>query len=288
MVENVFNKIGLIVKFNDPSMSDTLNDVYEKLQARGVELLLDHTTRGLLGGPTTVDIETIGRECDLAIVIGGDGTLLHAARELVDHDVPLVGINRGRLGFLVDVCPDHGMAQLDEILEGRYQSEERFMLESEIIRDGEIVHRSYAFNDVVLRIRDVLQIMEFEVNVDGSFVNRQRADGIIISTPSGSTAYSLSNGGPILNPTLDAMVLQPICPHTLSSRSLVVSSHSEVRINLCDQGVPNVQAVCDGQVYMDAKPDDTILVRRKNEHIRLLHPESYNYHHILREKLNWR
>ena len=227
MVANVFNKIGLVVKFNDPSMSDTLNDVYEKLQARGVELLLDHTTRGLLGGPTTVDIETIGRECDLVIVIGGDGTLLHAARELVDHDVPLVGINRGRLGFLVDVCPDHGMAQLDEILEGRYQAEERFMLESEIIRDGEIVHRSYAFNDVVLRIRDVLQIMEFEVNVDGSFVNRQRADGIIISTPSGSTAYSLSNGGPILNPTLDAMVLQPICPHTLSSRSLVVSSSSE-------------------------------------------------------------
>ena len=282
-----FKKIGLIVKFNDTGISDTLNEVYNKLKSRGAELLLDHTTRGLLGGPLTVDIETIGRECDIAIIIGGDGTLLHAARELVDHGVPLVGVNRGRLGFLVDVCPDRDLSQIDEILEGHYISEERFMFEASIEREGETVHQSYAFNDVVLRIRDLLQIMEFEVSIDDSFVNRQRADGIIVSTPSGSTAYSLSNGGPIVNPSLDAIVLQPICPHTLSSRSLVVSSHSEVKIHICDKGVPSAQAVCDGQVYMDAQLGDIIKVRRKEKSIHLLHPQNYDYHHILREKLNW-
>jgi len=282
-----FKKVGLIVKFNDAGIADTLEQVYRKLKSKGVDLLLDHATRGLLDDPLTVDIETIGRECDLAIVIGGDGTLLHAARELVDFRVPLVGINRGRLGFLVDVCPDKGLSLIDEILEGHYLCEERFMLEASVERDGELVHQSYAFNDVVLRIRDLLQIMEFEVSIDGSFVNRQRADGIIVSTPSGSTAYSLSNGGPIINPTLDVIVLQPICPHTLSSRSLVVSSRSEVTIHICDKGVPSAQAVCDGQVYMDAQLGDVITVRRKNTNLHLLHPRNYDYHHVLREKLNW-
>lgn len=282
-----FKKIGLIAKFNDKKISDTLKEVHNKLLSRNVELLLDHTTRGLLDDANTVDIETIGRECDLAIVTGGDGTLLHAARELVDFGVPIVGINRGRLGFLVDVCPDEGLPLIDEILEGHYISEERFMFEAEVWRDGEMIHQSYAFNDVVLRIRDLLQIMEFEVSIDKNFVNRQRADGIIVSTPSGSTAYSLSNGGPIINPTLDVVVLQPICPHTLSSRALVVSAHSEIEISLTDKGVPTAQAVCDGQVYMDTQLGDVIKVRRKEKRIRLLHPENYDYHHILREKLNW-
>lgn len=282
-----FKKVGLIVKFNDSGISNTLNEVYTKLKSKGVDLLLDHTTRGLLGGPVTVDIETIGKECDLAIIIGGDGTLLHAARELVDFGVPLVGVNRGRLGFLVDVCPDKGLSLIDEILEGKYISERRFMFEACILRDNEVIHQSYAFNDVVLRIRDLLQIMEFEVFIDDSFVNRQRADGIIVSTPSGSTAYSLSNGGPIVNPTLEVVVLQPICPHTLSSRSLVVSSRSEIKIHISDKGVPIAQAVCDGQVYMDAQLGDVVRVRRKEKSIHLLHPMNYDYHHILREKLNW-
>lgn len=282
-----FEKIGLVVKFNDLSVSNTLHEVYSKLKSKGVELYLDHTTRGLMGGPTTVNIETIGEQCDLAIIIGGDGTLLHAARELVDFDVPLVGINRGRLGFLVDVCPDKQMSLIDDILVGKYVSESRFMLEASIVRADEVIHSSYAFNDVVLRIRDLLQIMDFEVTINGNFVNRQRADGIIVSTPSGSTAYSLSNGGPIVNPSLDAIVLQPICPHTLSSRSLVVNADSEIKIHICDKGVPNAQTVCDGQVYMDAELDDVILVKRKEKRIHLLHPENYDYHHILREKLNW-
>ncbi|MCB1757853.1 MAG: NAD(+)/NADH kinase, partial [Gammaproteobacteria bacterium] len=271
-----FKKVGLIVKFNDAGVSGTLNEVYNKLKSKGVDLLLDHTTRGLLGGPVTVDIETIGKECDLAIIIGGDGTLLHAARELVDFGVPLVGINRGRLGFLVDVCPEKGLPLIDEILEGKYIAEQRFMFEASILRDDELVHQSYAFNDVVLRIRDLLQIMEFEVYIDDSFVNCQRADGIIVSTPSGSTAYSLSNGGPIVNPTLDAVVLQPICPHTLSSRSLVVSSDCEIKIHICDKGVPSAQAVCDGQVYMDAQLGDVVRVRRKEKSVRLLHPLNYD------------
>jgi len=282
-----FSSAGLIVRLNDRKVADTLHQIHSSLEQRGMQVLLDHSTRGLIGGPLTVGIEEIGQRCDVAIVIGGDGTLLHAARELVDYGVPLVGVNRGRLGFLVDVSPDGELAALDEILAGNYLAEERYLLDIRVCRAGGDIHRAYAFNDIVLRIRDMLRIVEFETYINASFVNTQRADGIIVSTPSGSTAYSLSNGGPIVNPSLDAIVLQPICPHTLSSRPLVVDADSEIEIRIVDKNIDNGQLISDGQIYMDVRTEDTIRVCRKAERIRLLHPSDYNYFQILRAKLNW-
>lgn len=252
-----------------------------------MEVLLDSSTRGLLGGPVTVETETIGQECDLAIVIGGDGTLLHAARELVNFNVPLVGVNRGRLGFLVDVSPEDKLHELVEIINGEYIEEHRLMLDTKLVRDNESVHQSLAFNDVVMRTKDVLQIIEFEISINGSFVLSQRADGIIVATPSGSTAYSLSSGGPIVNPNLNALVIQPICPHTLSSRPLVVTAESEIKILVTEKKHVHAQMVCDGQVYNDLQNDDIIEVRKHTKAIRILHPANYDYHYILREKLNW-
>lgn len=161
------------------------------------------------------------------------------------------------------------------------------MLETRIMREGHCINQSYAFNDTVIRVRDVLQIMDFDVLIDDLLVTHQRADGMIVATPSGSTAYSLSNGGPIVGPTIEAMILQPICPHTLTSRPLLVDASSRLRIHLWDDQVLQAQVVCDGQVYMDATLGDMIEVRAKEKRVRLLHPDSYDYHRILREKLNW-
>jgi len=282
-----FNKVGLISKSNDLSVSETLNKVYNLLQEKGLDVMLETSTRGLLGGPITVDIETIGQQCDLAVVIGGDGTLLRAARELVNADVPLIGVNRGRLGFLVDVSPEDGLHELVDIIDGNYQQEERLMLNCRLARHGEIIHQSLAFNDMVMRTKNVLQIIEFEISINGSFVLSQRADGVIVASPSGSTAYSLSSGGPIVNPNLPAVVVQPICPHTLSSRPLVVNADSEISVLVTEKKTVHAQMVCDGQVYNDLQNDDIIEVRRHDKAIRILHPANYDYHSILREKLNW-
>ncbi len=282
-----FTRAGLIVKFNDESVANTLADVVACLEALDVEVVLDNSTRGLMDGGQTVDTSEIAQNCDLAVVIGGDGTLLSAARSLVDHHIPIVGINRGRLGFLVDVSPDGGLDELTQIIKGQNIQENRAMLQTRILRDGECVASSYAFNDTIIRVKDVLQIMDFDVIIDDVLVTHQRADGLIIATPSGSTAYSLSNGGPIVGPTIDALVVQPICPHTLTSRSLMVDADSTIRVHLWDDDVASAQIICDGQVYMDAMLGDMIEVKRNANRVRLLHPENYDYHRILREKLNW-
>lgn len=282
-----FSRVGLVVRFNDESVANTLTDVIHCLEALHIEPVLDNSTRGLVDGRQTVPMSAIGEQCDLAIVIGGDGTLLHAARELVNAEVPIVGVNRGRLGFLVDVCPDEGLDKLTGILQGQYIAEERLMLTTRILRDGKCIGSSLAFNDTVIRVRDLLQIMDFDVIIDDVLVTHQRADGIIIATPSGSTAYSLSNGGPIVGPTINSFILQPISPHTLTSRALLVDSSSKVTVHLWDDEILKAQVVCDGQVYMEATLGDMIEIRCLERRVKLLHPETYDYHQILREKLNW-
>lgn len=282
-----FSRVGLIVKFNDESVASTLADVIECLESHKLEVVLDESTSGLIEGRPTAKKSTIAQECDLAVVIGGDGTLLSAARSLVDHHVPLVGVNRGRLGFLVDVSPDSGLDQLSQIITGQHIEENRAMLQTRVLRDGKCIASSYAFNDTVIRVRDRLQIMDFDIIIDDVLVTHQRADGLILATPSGSTAYSLSNGGPIVGPTIDALIVQPICPHTLTSRPLIVDANSTIRVHLWDDDVLKAQVVCDGQIYMDAMLGDMIEIRRNPNKVKLLHPETYDYHRILREKLNW-
>jgi len=282
-----FSRAGVITKLGDDGGTQTLNDVMAMLASHNIEVLLDSSAQALVPNASTVSMADIGERCDLVVVIGGDGTLLHAARELVNSEVPIVGINRGRLGFLVDVPPSDGLQELSGILRGDYHAEQRILLETRILRDGQCINTSYALNDTVIRVKDVLQIMDFDIIIDDVLVTHQRADGIILATPSGSTAYSLSNGGPIVGPTIDAVVLQPICPHTLTSRPLIVDSDSAIRVHLWDDKVMEAQVVCDGQVYMPATLGDMIECSVLTKRITLLHPTNYDYHRILREKLNW-
>ncbi len=208
-----FQTIGLIGKHGDPTPKETLLELGKYLESRGHSVLLEDVTAAKMPGHghAIASLEEIGRKSDLSIVVGGDGTLLHTARSLADFNVPLLGVNMGRLGFLADVSPGEMIDILEQIFSGRYQEEHRFLLSCEI--DGE--HYT-AFNDVVIHKWNIARMIEFETYIDGSFVNAQRSDGLIISTPTGSTAYALSGGGPLLHPNLNATVLVPICPHTLS------------------------------------------------------------------------
>lgn len=283
----MFSRAGLVVKPDDKSVADTLTDVINRLDAMGIEIVACESTAGMAGERETEGIDALGRSVDVAIVIGGDGTLLNAARALVDYDVPIIGVNRGRLGFLVDVSPDDGLDALTSILQGEGYTEQRCMLSAHIVRDGARIGGSTALNDAVLRVTDVLRLMEFDITIDGHRVTRQRADGLIIATPSGSTAYSLSNGGPIVAPTMDAFILQPICPHMLSSRPLVVDAFRRIEAHLVDDDIQNAQLVFDGQVYMNVQFEDVIVIEKHTNSLTMLHPADYDFHRLLREKLNW-
>ncbi len=282
-----FSRAGLVVKPDDGSVADTLADVVHCLNTLGIEVVAEQSTASLDRSLPTVDMKTLGSSVDVAIVIGGDGTMLNTARQLVDAEVPIIGVNRGRLGFLVDVSPDDGLDALSAILRGEYFEEQRSMLDVSLMRDGQCVARSSALNDAVVRVTDVLRLMDFDIRIDGHLVTRQRADGLIVATPSGSTAYSLSNGGPIVAPTVDGMILQPICPHVLASRPLVVDADHKIEADLTDSTVGSVQLVCDGQEYFDTLTGDVVVVERHARALTMLHPVDYDYHRLLREKLNW-
>ncbi len=283
-----FRSIGLIAKTdNDGQVRETLGVIHRLLVERGLEISLDRSTDEFLGIDDTVPRREIAAHCDLAIVVGGDGTLLTAARSLAASGVPIVGVNLGRLGFLVDVSPETMADRLEEILSGQYTEEQRFLVETEIVRDGQVVQTAVALNDVVLRIKNVVRMIEFETWVNGAFVNMQRADGLVVSTPTGSTAYALSGGGPILHPSLEAMLILPICPHTLSSRPIVVDADSDIEIRIRENIRETGQVVSDGQNNIDVAAGDRVRIRRRARKIRLLHPADYDYFSILREKLHW-
>lgn len=284
-----FKVIGLIGKYGDPGIAQTLAAMAGFLTGRKLGVLLDEETARTLPnhGLTTASREEIGQSCDLAVVIGGDGTLLNAARSLADFGIPVVGINLGRLGFLADISPADMLDCMDEILAGRYCAEDRFLLHAEIQRDGRPIQQSDAFNDVVVHKWNMLRMIEFETHVNGQFMDVQRSDGIILSTPTGSTAYALSGGGPILMPTLNAIALVPICPHTLSNRPVVVDGDSRIEIVVRDCKVNHAQVTCDGQTNIGLQDGDRIVVRKKERLIRLIHPANHDYFHILRAKLRW-
>lgn len=284
-----FNTIGVIAKPQAESARQTLQTLFEFLENKNCKVIVDDQL------PDTINTynlekanrEQIGARCDLAIVVGGDGTILNAARSLVHAPVPVVGINVGRLGFLADISPDDLQSSLDEILSGSYREEQRFLLEMQVIRDNKIIFQGDAFNDVVVHIRDVARMIEFETRINEVFVNHQRADGIVVSTPTGSTAYALSAGGPLLHATLEAIALVPISPHTLSSRPLIVQSDSLIDILVCNTKEGIAQATCDGHFSTDVHVGDHIKVQRKVDTITLLHPTKHNYFDVLRAKLHW-
>ncbi|MCU7876779.1 MAG: NAD(+) kinase [Candidatus Thiodiazotropha sp. (ex. Lucinoma kazani)] len=284
-----FQQIGLIGKHGDPMVKETLLRLYDYLISQQREVVIEEATCRLLEGkplPGVPEIE-LPRHSDLVIVVGGDGTLLHAARVLASQNIPLLGINLGRLGFLVDLSPDQMMPRLDEILNGQYEQECRFLLEVSMGDESSPHQNILAFNDVVLHKWNIARMIEFETYVDDQLVNDQRSDGLIVSTPTGSTAYALSGGGPLLYPSLNAIVMVPICPHTLSNRPIVVDGDSEIEIRLNPAHTEDVQITCDGQTTIPAMPGEVIHIRKAEHQVRLIHPKGYNYYSILRAKLGW-
>lgn len=283
----LFQTVALVGKYNSPDIGDALLRLARFFQDRDRTVLIEERTAA---APTlrewpAASLDAIGEKADLVVVFGGDGTMLNIARALVPYGSSLVGVNQGRLGFLTDVSVDTMFATLEEMLEGEYSAEERFLLETTVRRQGQEVFTSRAFNDVVMSKGVTGRIIEFEVFIDGQFVYSQRSDGLIIATPTGSTAYALSAGGPILYPTLEAFVLVPICPHTLSNRPIAVNSESTVEVLLLHADDALVHF--DGQSSFQLKPNDWVIVRRSKSPIRLLHPLGHSYYDTLRQKLRW-
>jgi NAD+ kinase len=258
------------------------------------KLVLETQTAALITDPQLlknvekiVDIDSLGQVCDLVIVIGGDGSLLRGARALASYHVPLLGVNRGRLGFLTDITPEDIVLKVGEVLAGNYTSDPRFLLDMEVSREGDVIATGDALNDVVLHPGQFIHMLECELYIDGYFVTSQRSDGMIVSTPTGSTAYALSGGGPIMHPKLDAIVLVPMNPHTLSSRPMVISGNSEIKIIVGDHDSALPLVTCDGQIHAEVRAGDEIHIRKKAHAVQLIHPLNHNFYERCRSKLGW-
>jgi NAD+ kinase len=288
-VKTKFKKIALIGKYMNESalqlMQKDLSDLAQHLTQKNYEVWVEQLTaqHAQLSNYPTLSLEQIGKTADLAIVMGGAGTMLSVARSLIEADVPLVGVNRGRFGFLTDLRAEDMLAEIDKIVAGEFIKEPRMLLATQVLRNGNVVHAGYALNDVV--IKSGLRLIELEVEIDQQFVYKQRSDGLILSTPTGTTAYALSAGGPILHPNLEAISIVPICPHTLSNRPIAVNSASKIEVTLVQFSEAHLSI--DGQLQIDLEIGDKIAVRRAEKNIFLLHPSNYCYFDMLRNKLNW-
>ena len=284
-----FKKIGLVGRPQQDGLPEVLRQLLALLQARSLEVMLEDRLGEVLPDhrQQLATRDEIGQETDLVIVVGGDGSLLSAARTLAKYDTPVLGVNRGRLGFLTDITPDEITQQIPAVLEGNFERESRFLLSAEVQRDGNVVGRADALNDVVVNSGTSAQMIEFELFINDTFVYRQRADGLIVSTPTGSTAYSLSGGGPIMHPTLDAMVLVPMFPHALSSRPIVVEGDSRIRVDILARNRIHPPVTCDGQVNMTARPGDSVHICKNPHRLTLLHPVGHSFYASCRDKLRW-
>lgn len=285
-----FQRIGIIGKYGTPNMGSMLQELTDYLHARRMEILLDEDAAEVWNDHqlTVANRDELGRQCDAVIVVGGDGTFLNAARSLAPHDTALIGINQGHLGFLTDISPDEMSQRLDEIFAGIYHKESRFLLSCCVVRDGILVNQNIALNDVVVHKRDVARMLETETFINAQFLNHVRSDGLILSTPTGSTAYALSSGGPILEPGLNAMILVPICPHTLSNRPIVINGDSLIDIRIQGSGNVLAQVTYDGQTNFNLNTGDLVRISKYEHRIHLIHPREHSHYHLLRTKLGWR
>ena len=284
-----FRHIGLMGRVSEEKIVDTLVYLDKYLNGLGVTVMLEQRAAAVLTDSPSRSgtLKMIGESCDLAIVVGGDGSLIGVARQLAAHGIPLLGVNRGRLGFLTDVRPDEIEEKIGSILKGEYKLETRFLLEAVLTRDGQPIGKSEAVNDVVLDSGKSARMIEYELYVDNQFVYSQQSDGLIVSTPTGSTAYSLSGGGPIMHPKLDALVLVPMFPHTLSSRPIVIDGNSEIKIVIGANNPTHPQLNCDGQVNFSATPGDVLYIHKRRHSFKLVHPLGHSYYAACRDKLGW-
>lgn len=284
-----FKNIGLIGRLGSTKVVDTLKRLIRFLTDNHYNVILEEQTATVMLGHGLQEAsrKLMGEMCDLVIVVGGDGSLLGAARALVRAGTPVLGVNRGRLGFLTDISPEEVEQKVGEVLRGHYVEEHRFLLDAHVYRHGEPIGHADGLNDVVLHPGKSARMIEFDLFIEGQFVYSQRSDGLIVATPTGSTAYALSGGGPIMHPKLDALVLVPMFPHTLSSRPIVVDGNSEIKIHISDHNETYPHVSCDGQTHIVAKPGDILYIRKKPHKLRLIHPLGHNYYEICRTKLGW-
>ena len=283
--------IALVGKYHSLEIAESLRRLAEYLYERGVSVFIERETAEHIGRQVdlsrwvTCGFNDIGAHADLAIVIGGDGTMLNAARRLSRYRVPLVGVNQGRLGFMTDIGRDDMLTCMDDLLDGRFAAENRMLLDADVIRQGKEIASNLALNDVVVDKGAIGRMIEFELFIDGEFIYNLRSDGLIVSTPTGSTAYSLSSGGPILHPTLTGIALVPLCPHALTNRPIIVNDQAEIEFRITHADDPRVHF--DGQVTLDLQPGDSVRLRRSAYTICFLHPPGYSYFAMLRQKLHW-
>ncbi|MEW6164601.1 MAG: NAD(+)/NADH kinase [Pseudomonadota bacterium] len=278
--------VALFGKTGSAEVVESLVSLLEHLQGRGLNVLVEESIAADLGMvASAADIDSIAANADVAIVLGGDGTLLNAGRRLAARDVPLAGINQGRLGFMTDIARADMLPAIDRLLAGEFVADRRMLLDARVLRGGAEVFRTLALNDVVVNKGDVGRMIEIETRVDGEFLYVLRADGLIVATPTGSTAYALSANGPILQPAVPGIALVPLCPHGLTHRPVTISDSCRVEMELVAPYDARVHF--DGQSHFDARAGDIVRVARSAHNVTLLHPPGYSYFAMLREKLHW-
>ena len=284
-----FNRVALMGREGFEGVPETLSALVDYLLFLKKQVILEENTAHMIKiihQLPIVPAEQLKEKIDLLIVVGGDGSLLNAAQIAVPKWLPVLGINRGRLGFLTDI-PTNEFEKIETILKGNYKEEMRFLLDMRAKHDNKVIARGIALNDVVLSPGDIAKMIEFDIYINGEFVCHQRADGLIVTTPTGSTAYALSGGGPILHPQLDAVALVPMFPHALSSRPIVIDGDSEIKINILRENDVSPYVSHDGQPRVPLLPEGSIHISKYQHPLRLIHPRDYNYYDILRRKLDW-
>ncbi|MBD0788450.1 NAD(+) kinase [Vibrio sp. Y2-5] len=285
-----FEVIAIIGKPRDQQAIQTHKELYQWLTTLGYSVFIDDRLKEILTDIPQDHFSSLielGRKADLAIVVGGDGNMLGAARVLSRFDISVIGVNRGNLGFLTDLNPEDFQTHLQAVLQGEYMEEERFLLEAEVHRHGQVKSHNAALNEAVLHPGKIAHMIEFEVYIDDKFAFSQRSDGLIISTPTGSTAYSLSGGGPIVSPSLNAITLVPMFPHTLSCRPLVVDGKRRIKLVVSPDNRGTQEVSCDGQISLPVSPGDEVIIYQSPNVLKLIHPKDYSYYSVLRSKLGW-
>jgi NAD+ kinase len=278
-----FLRVGLYIRRDDPVIEHAVVKVVEFLKSKSLTMFINEPL-SFLSDLDVISIADFPEYCDLSIAIGGDGTILSVSRALAGTSLPIVGINVGRLGFLADLTLNKLEQQLTAILQGEYREDTRFLLQAAI---NDSATSAIAMNDIVVHAHQSLRMIEFETYINGRFLNSQRADGLVIATPTGSTAYAMSAGGPILDVDLDAIVLASVSPHALSNRPLVVAASNTIDIFISEQNYTNAMVTCDGRPGQILQPGDTIRIERHANKINLLHLEDHDHYSILRAKLEW-
>ena len=285
----MFKTVGVFGKFQDVSVEKPLKLLTQHLESKGIKVKIGHTTSAEITRELPQELlhDKVFLDIDLAIVIGGDGTLLHVARRMAESNIPVAGVNLGRLGFLTDIPQADMLQEVDEILDGNYDIEERLMLDVKVTRDDEILYQEIALNDVVIGRQSLEKLINWEAHINEQFVTSARSDGVILSTPTGSTAYALSAGGAIVHPGTDVVSMVPVSPHTLSNRPITLPADSVVEITLKNSSENCAHVSADGLIGCTLVGDETITITRSEHSANLVHTKNYNYFAMLRSKLGW-